>query len=96
MKALLTFVFVALVASLGAAVAAAQPARSDDAAPTLLRDGSKLRLSSASVLVFDANSGRPIYAKSADSVTRSASWTKLMTARVFLCGGQNLDGWNGV
>jgi D-alanyl-D-alanine endopeptidase (penicillin-binding protein 7) len=91
MKALLTFVFVALVASLGAAAAGAQPARGDDAAPTLLRDGSKLRLSSASVLVFDANSGRPIYAKSADAVTPIASVTKLMTAMVVVDGGQNLD-----
>lgn len=91
MKALLTFVFVALITSLGVAVAGAQPAQGDDTAPTLLRDGSKLKLSSASVLVFDASSGRPIYAKSADALTPIASVTKLMTAMVVLDGGQNLD-----
>ena len=69
----------------------AQPMPADAAAPTLLRDGSKLKLASANVLVFDAGIGQPIYAKGADALTPIASVTKLMTAMVVLDGAQSLD-----
>jgi D-alanyl-D-alanine endopeptidase (penicillin-binding protein 7) len=65
-----------------ASVAAASPAPLDPA---------KLRLASASALVFDAATGQPIYAKAANDVTPIASLTKLMTAMVTLDGGQSLD-----
>ncbi|MGH8715037.1 MAG: D-alanyl-D-alanine endopeptidase, partial [Casimicrobiaceae bacterium] len=58
---------------------------------TLLVDASKLRLASANALVFDAQSGQPIYAKDADAVTAIASVTKLMTAMVALDAGQPMD-----
>ena len=60
-------------------------------APTLLRDGSKLRLASSNVLVLDAAAGHPIYSKAADAVTPIASVTKLMTAMVVIDAGQPLD-----
>ena len=91
MKSLLTLVLVALTAGCAAAVAMAQPMPADAAAPTLLRDGSKLKLASANVLVFDAGIGQPIYAKGADALTPIASVTKLMTAMVVLDGAQSLD-----
>jgi len=47
---------------------------------TLLIDASKLKLASANALVFDTQTGQPIYAKGADAVTAIASVTKLMTA----------------
>ena len=43
------------------------------------------------VLVLDAASNQPIYAKAADDVTPIASLTKLMTAIVTIDGGQSLD-----
>src|SRR5512134_3099277 len=51
------------------------------ASPDVL-DPARLRLASASALVFDAATGQPIYAKAADDVTPIASLTKLMTAMV--------------
>ena len=60
-------------------------------APTLLRDGSKLRLASTNVLVLDAAAGHPIYSKAADAVTPIASVTKLMTAMAVIDAGQPLD-----
>jgi D-alanyl-D-alanine endopeptidase (penicillin-binding protein 7) len=54
-------------------------------------DASKLQLASANVLVLDAVSHEPIYAKAADDVTPIASLTKLMTAIVTIDGGQSLD-----
>ena len=54
-------------------------------------DTSKLKLSSANVLVLDAADNRPIYAKGADNVTPIASLTKLMTAVVTLDAGLSLD-----
>ena len=52
------------------------------ASPAL--DASKLRLSSANVVVLDADDGKAVYAKAADDVTPIASLTKLMTAMVVL------------
>ena len=60
------------------------------ASPDVL-DPARLRLASASALVFDAATGQPIYAKAADDVTPIASLTKLMTAMVTLDGGQPLE-----
>jgi len=54
-------------------------------------DASKLKLASANVLVLDAGSHQPIYAKAADDVTPIASLTKLMTAIVAIDAGQSLD-----
>jgi D-alanyl-D-alanine endopeptidase (penicillin-binding protein 7) len=54
-------------------------------------DASKLKLASANVLVLDAASHQPIYAKAADDVTPIASLTKLMTAVVAIDAGQSLD-----
>jgi D-alanyl-D-alanine endopeptidase (penicillin-binding protein 7) len=54
-------------------------------------DASKLKLASANVLVLDAVSHQPIYAKAADDVTPIASLTKLMTAVVTIDAGQSLD-----
>ncbi len=54
-------------------------------------DVSRLRLSSANALIFDATSGQPIYAKAADAVTPIASLTKLMTAMVTLDVNQPMD-----
>jgi D-alanyl-D-alanine endopeptidase (penicillin-binding protein 7) len=54
-------------------------------------DPSRLRLSSANVVVLDAAEDRQIYAKAADEVTPIASVTKLMTAMVVLDGQQSLD-----
>ena len=58
---------------------------------TLLIDASKLKLASANALVFDAQTGQPIYSKDADAVTAIASVTKLMTAMVVL-DAQAADG----
>jgi D-alanyl-D-alanine endopeptidase (penicillin-binding protein 7) len=55
------------------------------------RDSSKLKLASANVLVLDAASHRPIYAKAPDEVTPIASLTKLMTAIVTLDAGLPLE-----
>jgi D-alanyl-D-alanine endopeptidase (penicillin-binding protein 7) len=91
MKHPLTIVLIALICVLGIGAAAAQPLQTDAAASIFTRDGSKLKLASANVLVFDAGNGQPIYAKGADAVTPIASVTKLMTAMVVLDGGQSLD-----
>ena len=58
---------------------------------TLLIDASKLKLASANALVFDAQTGQPIYSKGADAVTAIASVTKLMTAMVVLDAQQPMD-----
>jgi serine-type D-Ala-D-Ala endopeptidase (penicillin-binding protein 7) len=54
-------------------------------------DPGRLRLSSANVLVLDADADRQIYAKAADEVTPIASVTKLMTAMVVLDAQLPLD-----
>ena len=54
-------------------------------------DSSKLRLSSANVLVLDAQDGKALYAKAADEVTPIASLTKLMTAMVVLDANLPMD-----
>ena len=78
MKRSLIIVFLALLAA---------PAWGQLATP----DPSRLRLSSANVLVLDAAADRQIYAKAADEVTPIASVTKLMTAMVVLDAQQSLD-----
>ncbi len=91
MKTLLAIVSITLIF---AAPASAAPAVADTGAagaPTVLLDGSKLKLASSNVLVLDAAAGHPIYAKAADTVTPIASVTKLMTAMVVLDAGQPLD-----
>ena len=91
MKTLLALVSIALIftAEAFAATAGANPRAAG--APTLLLDGSKLKLASSNVLVLDATAGHPIYSKAADTVTPIASVTKLMTAMVVLDAGQPLD-----
>jgi len=91
MKNLLALVFIALIftAEAFAATAGADPRAAG--APTLLLDGTKLKLASSNVLVLDAMAGHPIYSKAADTVTPIASVTKLMTAMVVLDAGQPLD-----
>ena len=54
-------------------------------------DPSRLKVSSANVLVLDAAADRQIYAKAADEVTPIASVTKLMTAMVVLDAKLSLD-----
>jgi len=83
MKRTVTFVFAGLSLLCVAIPAMAQAA--------VALDGSKLKLASANVLVLDAASNQPIYAKAADEVTPIASLTKLMTAIVTIDGGQSLD-----
>jgi D-alanyl-D-alanine carboxypeptidase len=63
MKRTVSIVFSGLFACTAALTAHAQS--------PLALDASKLKLASANVLVLDAASNRPIYAKSADEVTRS-------------------------
>ncbi len=48
-------------------------------------------LLSSAVLILDATSGEPIYAKNANTVTPIASITKLMTAMIVIDAQQNLD-----
>ena len=91
MKPSLTIVFAAFLAFAGGAGAAPAPATSAVIGPQPLLDGSKLKLSSANVLVLDAGVGKAIYAKGADSVTPIASVTKLMTAMVVLDAAQPMD-----
>src|SRR3982750_1673633 len=79
MNRLLPLVF-AVVLSLPA-LAAAEP----------VRDPSKLKLSSANVLVLDADGDNAIYSKAADEVTPIASVTKLMTAMGVLDANQPMD-----
>ena len=59
------------------------------AAPPL--DPAKLHLASANALVVDAQDGRRLYSKAADTVTPIASLTKLMTAMVVLDANPALD-----
>src|SRR5437773_4114041 len=91
MSARFTFVFAGLIGLVFAAAAAAEPLPTGASASNLTRDVSKLRLASANALVFDANTGQPIYAKGADTITPIASVTKLMTAMVVLDAEQPLD-----
>ena len=91
MNARFTFVFTGLIGLAFAAAAAAEPLPTGASASNLTRDVSKLRLASANALVFDANTGQPIYAKGADTITPIASVTKLMTAMVVLDADQGLD-----
>jgi D-alanyl-D-alanine endopeptidase (penicillin-binding protein 7) len=81
----------AIIAASAPLYATAQPGSGAVAEHVATLDGTKLKLASANVLVFDANSGQAIYAKGADTVTPIASVTKLMTAMVVLDGGQSLD-----
>ncbi|MEP6658241.1 MAG: D-alanyl-D-alanine endopeptidase [Betaproteobacteria bacterium] len=74
MKQRFLFVLAGLMAAISAA---AQPLAGNP-------DVSKLKLFSANALVFDAETGQPLYAKAADDVTPIASLTKLMTAMVTL------------
>lgn len=77
--------FLIVLAGLMAAISAtAQPL-------TVNPDVSKLKLSSANALVFDAETGQPLYAKAADDVTPIASLTKLMTAMVTLDANLPMD-----
>jgi serine-type D-Ala-D-Ala endopeptidase (penicillin-binding protein 7) len=88
MKSRLPIVFICLFLIAPGAGAA------DDLKPigsTLLIDASKLKLASANALVFDAQTGQPIYAKGADAVTAIASVTKLMSAMVVLDAQQPMD-----
>ena len=77
----LIFVFACFLVALIAAPAGAAP----------YPDPGKLRLGSANVLVLDAQDGRRVYSKAADSVTPIASLTKLMTAMVVLDANPSLD-----
>ncbi len=54
-------------------------------------DPDKLRLASANALVLDAQDGRRVYSKAADTVTPIASLSKLMTAMVVLDANPSLD-----
>jgi D-alanyl-D-alanine endopeptidase (penicillin-binding protein 7) len=78
MKRVLLVVFVSLVAG-------------STWAGTTIPDPARLRLSSANVVVLDADADRQLYAKAADEVTPIASVTKLMTAMVVIDGQQSLD-----
>jgi D-alanyl-D-alanine endopeptidase (penicillin-binding protein 7) len=88
MKLSLVSVFAALIAVAPAVHAAGATAAAE---PPATLDVSKLKLSSANALVYDAKADAPIYAKGADTVTPIASVTKLMTAMVVLDAGQPLD-----
>jgi D-alanyl-D-alanine endopeptidase (penicillin-binding protein 7) len=83
MKRIVPVVFAGLSLLFAALTAMAQGA--------VVLDASKLKLASANVLVLDAVSHQPIYAKAANEVTPIASLTKLMTAVVTIDGGQSLD-----
>src|SRR5213078_636256 len=96
MNARLIFVFAGLIGVAFTAEAAAELLPAGVSASNLTRDVSKLRLASANALVFDANTGQPIYAKGADTITPIASVTKLMTAMVVLDADQGLDETIGV
>jgi D-alanyl-D-alanine endopeptidase (penicillin-binding protein 7) len=91
MKTLLALVSIALMFTASALAATAGADARAVVAPTLLLDGSKLRLASGNVLVLDAAAGHPIYSKAADAVTPIASVTKLMSAMVVIDAGQPLD-----
>jgi D-alanyl-D-alanine endopeptidase (penicillin-binding protein 7) len=83
MKRAFPIVFSGIFASFAALTAHAQS--------PLALDATKLKLASANVLVLDAASNRPIYAKAPDEVTPIASLTKLMTAIVTLDANLPLD-----
>jgi len=82
MKTLLLFVLACLTATLAGPGAAQGP---------FALDAAKLKLQSASALVYDASANTPIYSKAAQEVTPIASLTKLMTAMVTLDAGLPLD-----
>ena len=54
-------------------------------------DPKRLQLASSMAVVFDAQTGKVLYAKNADSSAPIASITKLMTAMVVLDGKQPMD-----
>ena len=81
MKSLLTLVFIALILPSQAFAGAPRTDAHAADAPTLLLDGTKLKLASSSVLVLDATAGHSIYSKAADTVTPIASVTKLGTRK---------------
>ena len=61
------------------------------AAEALQPDPARLQLASAKAMVFDAASGRVLYAKNADASVPIASITKLMTAMVVIDGTLPMD-----
>ena len=91
MKPTLTLVFASFFSLAGAGHAAIASGNAAAFGSQPLLDGSKLKLSSANVLVLDTGAGKAIYAKGADSVTPIASVTKLMTAMVVLDAAQPMD-----
>jgi serine-type D-Ala-D-Ala endopeptidase (penicillin-binding protein 7) len=91
MRFRLLAVFAGLIAFAGTACPAFAATPADAARPSVLLDGTKLKLASANVLVLDADAGRAIYSKAADTVTPIASVTKLMTAMVVLDAAQPMD-----
>jgi len=66
-------------------------AASDEPIDPVPRYTSAPRLSSAIALIYDEQSGRPLYSKNADAVVPIASITKLMTAMVLLDAQLPLD-----
>jgi D-alanyl-D-alanine endopeptidase (penicillin-binding protein 7) len=91
MKPNLLAVFAGLIAFAGAAFPTLAATPADAARSIVLLDGSKLKLASANVVVFDAGAGSAIYSKAADAVTPIASVTKLMTAMVVLDASLPMD-----
>src|SRR5207244_567473 len=91
MKDSLLIVLAGFIGLAGAAFPAFAATPADAARSIVVLDGSKLKLASASALVFDAGAGHPIYSKAADAVTPIASVTKLMTAMVVLDAAQPMD-----
>jgi D-alanyl-D-alanine endopeptidase (penicillin-binding protein 7) len=86
MKQLLILVFACFVGT-----AAAQPTAAAPGARAVGLDPAKLKLASANVVVLDAATNRPVFAKAPNEVTPIASLTKLMTAMVTLDAGLPLD-----
>jgi serine-type D-Ala-D-Ala endopeptidase (penicillin-binding protein 7) len=86
MKQLLILVFACFVGA-----AAAQPTAATPDARAVGLDPAKLKLASANVVVLDAATNRPVFAKAPNEVTPIASLTKLMTAMVTLDAGLPLD-----
>ncbi|TMH02612.1 MAG: D-alanyl-D-alanine endopeptidase [Betaproteobacteria bacterium] len=91
MKDSLLIVLAGFIGLAGAAFPAFAATPADAARSIVLLDGSKLKLASASALVFDAGTGHAIYSKAADAVTPIASVTKLMTAMVVLDASSPMD-----
>ena len=66
-------------------------AASDEPIGPVPQYASAPRLSSAIALIYDEQSGRPLYSKNADAIVPIASITKLMTAMVLLDAQLPLD-----